>query len=57
MIAHERFEGNLRLQVPGKVSSESGPSIQKAPALYKDGAYMYACCWTVLCLMLLTVHS
>ena len=23
----ERFEGNLRLQVPGKVSSESGPSI------------------------------
>ena len=27
MIAHERFEGNLRLQVPGKVFSESGPTI------------------------------
>ena len=27
MIAHERFEGNLRLQVPGKVFRESGPSI------------------------------
>ena len=27
MIAHERFEENLRLQVPGKVFRKSGPSI------------------------------
>ena len=27
MIAHERFEGNLRLQVPGKVSSELEPTV------------------------------
>ena len=27
MIAYEQFEGNLRLQVSSKVSSESGPSI------------------------------
>ena len=28
MIAHERFKGNLRLQVPGKVFRESGPNIE-----------------------------
>ena len=27
MIAHGRFEGNLRLQVPGKVFGESGQSV------------------------------
>ena len=27
MIAHGRFEGNLRLQVPGKVVGESGRSV------------------------------
>ena len=27
MIAHEWFEGNLRLQIPEKVSSEFGPSM------------------------------
>ena len=26
MIAHERFEGNLHLQVPGIVFRESGPT-------------------------------
>ena len=28
-ITHKRFEGNLRLQVPGKVSSESGPTVKE----------------------------
>ena len=27
MIAHERFQGNLRLQVPGKVFRELGPTV------------------------------
>ena len=27
MIAHKRFEENLHLQVPGKVFSESGPTV------------------------------
>ena len=31
MIAHKQFEVKLRLQVPGKVSSESRPSISANP--------------------------
>ena len=36
MIAHERLEGNLRLQVPGKVFRESGRSIAPCILNYSD---------------------
>ena len=35
MIAHGRFEGNLHLQVPGKVFGESGQSIYEIENLHR----------------------
>ena len=47
MIAHRRFKGNLRLQVPGKVFGESGQSVNSNSWENLTHYYLLTCCIVV----------